>query len=136
MAKTMNSASEIITFDASSGLLTTTAEGKVAYLDGNMSVDIASTAADKIVGVVSSINRLSSSSEQVGVIVHGMGKATMRSATACTYGDWLVASTNGSVDVYGTNTAQQNIVGYALETPGTGGAVTVYVHPVPFGIYN
>ena len=134
MAKTMNSASEIITFDCGAALRTTTAENKVVYLEGNMAVDLASAAADKIVGIVSSMNRLSASSEQVGVIVHGMAKGVMLSATACTYGDWLVATTQGLLDVYATNTAQQNIVGIAYETPGTGGAVTVYVHPVPFGI--
>jgi len=121
-----------MTFAAGTGARTTTSQYKVAYLSASMTVCVASASSDRVIGIIDSYQ--SSGSTMVTVITHGVATGCMLSGTTCTLGDWLVATTAGSLVVALTNTtANQRIVGQLLDVPASGGAATVYVCPMPGG---
>ena len=120
------------TFKAASNVKTTTAQFAVAYISASMTVSVASAAADDAVGIIEDCP--SATCDNVSVIMHGIATGKMLSGTTVAIGDWLSASTFGSLIVaLTTTTANQKIVGRALDVPASGGAVTIFVNICPGG---
>ena len=127
MAAYSNALSDRVTFIAGASILTTTSYCRVGYISASMTCCLASASSDDAIGIIDTT--LSAGSDAVTVIMHGLARGVMQSATACAIGDWLVADTMGSLDVALTNTtANQQIIGRALEVPATGGSVQIYVN--------
>ena len=134
MAKSGNADTQRITFKAADAVKTTTAQWHISRLTGSMTAGLASTAADEVIGVIDS--NQSESSDYVSVVVHGMTKVVMLSLTVAAVGDFLVASTLGTANAFATNTSNQVILGRALETSRTGGAVTCFVAVQKYGVLD
>jgi len=118
-----------MSFKCGDEVKTTTSQYKVARLTASMTVSIATAVTDNVVGIIESMQ--SAGSEVCSVITHGVARGIMQTATSCAIGVWLVANPTGTLETAITNTTAQIVVGRALTVPATGGAVVVYVTPIP-----
>ena len=128
-----NGTTKRMTFKCGTGARTTTSQYRVAYISGSMTVCVSSAAADEAVGIIDSMQ--SAGSEYCSVITSGLALGVMHSATTCVIGAWLVANTEGSLDIPDTVTTDNVVVGRALSVPASGGTVMVMVniHPTILG---
>lgn len=135
MARFGNVGKTVLTFKAGSLAKTTTAQWCIGAITANNTVNIATGAADYVVGVIES--RQSSGSDYVDVCVLGMSKLKAQASTTggIAVGLWVICGTSlGTGIVYATHTTAQRPVGIALETPATGGTFEILVLPNLHGV--
>lgn len=128
MSKRGNSNSIRVSFIAGASTRTTTSQFMACYLSSAMTANIATAAADDVIGIIDSYQ--SASSQAVDVIVLGPATGVMRTGTTCVIGALLIADAGGTLDVALTNTTDQTIIGRAMSVPVSGGVVRILVNPM------
>jgi len=119
-------------FKCGASVATTTSQYKSCYLSTDFTVSICTALTDKVVGIIDSYQ--TSDSKVCEVITFGFAKGYMLAGTVCSAGDMLTPAAGGTVTLFITNTSLQYLIGMAMDTPATAGAVTIYVNPQKYGI--